>query len=56
MLTPLGVGFHGCMRIGVWRYLGLAIEKSNTFLFVVSQKEKIYVKIIALQKDRTFYV
>ena len=40
MLTPLGVGFHGCMRIGVWRYLGLAIEKSDTFLFAVPQKEK----------------
>lgn len=43
MLTPLGVSFIGCMCIGVWRCLGIAIEQVSHLSFCkVSQKENYY--------------
>ena len=44
MLTPLGVGFIGCMCIGVWRCLGIAIGQVSHLSFCKCRKKKNYEK------------
>ena len=62
MLAPLGVGFHGCMVIGVWRYLEVATREPHTFLFahVSKKKQKMTTKHLHFLKmassDDVFFI